>query len=913
MQAMAESCYRNAADGHGSAEAYLLLGRMLLSRDDLAEARRAYESATRLAPGNARAWCGLGVVYRRMAEMPAARTAYERALTIEADFPEALNNLGEWFLVQGDAPAALDCFDRVLRRDPGFYETISNRVGALFECGRLEEAEQAARTAILRYPDKAPLHVNLGNILLHSGKGRQAVLAYREALKHDSTSLEAHLNLATLLGDTGHLVEAIAFVRHQIALHGETAQLMGALALAQMSKREFSAAEQTCVRALALAPGNISALITLAGCLSLRADHVSAIARHEQAIAINPKMPAIHSNILFDLTYLPGVTREAVFERHLEWARFFEVPLQARRYRHPEDDDPARPLKIGYVSGDFGSHPVGFLIRDVLRHHDPENVEVHCYSMVLRPDEMTTLIRESARVMHDDVLTSDDELAERIFNDQIDILVDLSGHTAHNRLPVFAMKPAPLQATWIGYFHSTGLSAIDYFITDPGTTPIGGGQLFSETAVYLPHSRFCYSPPDYAPEVSPPPLIRHGSITFASFNRIEKLVAPVITAWAQIVTKVPGSRLLIKAAALEDEGIAADLRRRFSAAGMQDEQLILRGASAHLLMLEEYGDVDIALDPFPFNGGMTTLEALWMGIPVVALAGESVVSRQSASALTNIGACELIFADLAAYTAGAVALAHDAPRLSKLRREMRAKMSASPLCQAEQFTRDLEMLYRRMWAAHCRHERLDATIVPSLPVLSKTVLHVGCGRADRRSLPALFQNRWQEIRLDIDPEVMPDVIASMLDMSAVADASVDAVYSSHNLEHLHPHEVPLALREFRRVLKDDGVLVLTCPDLQSVCALVAEDKLEEPAYLSPAGPIAPIDMLYGLGSALAQGNLFMAHNSGFTAKSLARHLADSNFASSVVTKGTNYDLWALAYRVTPSPERLAAERKACLP
>ena len=249
-----------------------------------------------------------------------------------------------------------------------------------------------------------------------------------------------------------------------------------------------------------------------------------------------------------------------------------------------------------------------------------------------------------------------------------DILVDLSGHTAFNRLKAFVYKPAPIQATWIGYFHSTGLDSIDYFITDPYTTPVGSKQLFSEKPLWLPHSRFCYSPPEYAPEVVLPPVMANALVTFGSFNRIEKLVDPVVDAWADILKKVPNSRLVIKAGGLSNDVVRDDLRRRFAAYGLEGDRLDLRGPSSHPEMLQQYGEVDIALDPFPFNGGMTTLEALWMGVPVVTIEGNSVVSRQTYSALANVGlAQELAFPDVESYINGAVALANDPERLTNCR------------------------------------------------------------------------------------------------------------------------------------------------------------------------------------------------------------------------------------------------------
>ncbi|MDW8469427.1 MAG: hypothetical protein RML56_12790 [Burkholderiales bacterium] len=399
-----------------------------------------------------------------------------------------------------------------------------------------------------------------------------------------------------------------------------------------------------------------------------------------------------------------------MFERHVDWARRFETPRLARAYRHAPGGDPEKRLRIGYVSGDFGNHPVGFLLRDVVRHHDKARFEIHCFSMMRNEDDITRAIREAADRWHDVLLDSDDEVAEKIRAEGIDVLVDLSGHTAYHRLCAFALKPAPVQATWIGYFHSTGLSSIDYFITDPYTSPRGCGQLFSETPVWLPHSRFCYSPPGYAPAVAAPPCERNGYVTFGCFNRLEKLVPPVLDTWAEILRRLPQTRLLLKGKGLgegsERRWIAEQFRRR----GIGQERLELRERSSHLDMLAEYGEVDIALDPFPFNGGMTTLEALWMGVPVVTLEGRGIVSRQTYSALANLGLTELAFPTREAYVAGAVELAEDRARLARLRSEIRPRMAASPICRAEEFTRDLEALYRAMWRAWCEGRKLPSAL-----------------------------------------------------------------------------------------------------------------------------------------------------------------------------------------------------------
>lgn len=710
MTALAETCYRNGAAagvGGASAEAGFLLSQQLLARGRDREAIAACEEVLRTDPRHARAWCALGAARRRQAQMDEAREAFERAVAIDPRYSQAWSNLGEWHLMKGQFGAALEHIDKALQCDPGLVEALNNRVAVLYELGRYKEAEATAKEAIELHPDNAALNVNMGNVLLHVGKSRLALKCFRKALECDPGCAEAHLNLAMMLGETARFGEVIEYLEHEIAVKGESAHRLAALALAQSVTGDIEAAQATCRKILEDHPDNVSALITLAGCLGERGEHLEAMELQKQVLEANPQLQSVCSSAAFNATYLAEYSAEQVYACHQDWAQRFEAPFAAEAIVHAPANQPDRPLRIGYVSGDFGTHPVGFLLRDVTRHHDRTNYYIHCYSMMRGSDPITETIRANADSWVDALLLGDEELVEQIRQDRIDILVDLSGHTAYNRLPVFVRRPAPVQATWIGYFHSTGLSSIDYFITDPYTSPAGSGQLFSETPVWLPHSRFCYSPPDYAPPVAPPPLLAGGAPVFGCFNRIEKVGDNVVAAWAKILEAVPGSRLLLKAGNLKSGYLCDEMRRRFAAHGIGADRLDLRGGSPHPEMLEQYGEIDIALDPFPFNGGMTTLEALWMGVPVVTLAGSSVVSRQTVAALANIGlADELAFPDIDAYVRGAAALAADPARLARLREELRPRMEASPLRRAEEFTRDLEALFRRAWKAHCRGERL---------------------------------------------------------------------------------------------------------------------------------------------------------------------------------------------------------------
>jgi protein O-GlcNAc transferase len=563
-------------------------------------------------------------------------------------------------------------------------------------------------------PERPEALLNLGNVLVHTGKVRQGVKYYQQALELQPDYVEAHFNLATLLGSREELAGAIGYLERQIKERGESIQFLGFLASAHFANGDLSKAEDLSRRILQRQPDNIMALVTLGSCLSTGGNASAALHLYEKLIQLDSNQPTMYSNVLFEHHNLPDLGREAVFQRHLEWARRFEQPLRSPDDFAARNRDPERKLRIGYVSGDFIGHPVGFLLQEILRHHDASQFEIHCFSMVIRAQEVLPELRAAADHWEDIFLLSDEEVVALIRKAEIDILVDLSGHTAYHRLLVFARRPAPIQVEWIGYFHSTGMAAIDYFITDPHTTPPGSGQCFTETPVYLPHTRFCYGPPDYTPEPGPAPCLNTGRITFGSFNRLPKLSDAVVAAWSRILCAVPGSRLVIKSAALSDALVRDRLTRRFTAYGIDPGRLDLRDRSAHVKMFSEYADIDIALDTFPFNGGMTTLEALWMGVPVVTIAGDTVVSRQSVSALANIGlADELAYPDVDAYINGAVALANNLARLLELREQLRPAMAASPLRQAEQFTRDLERLYRSMWQAWCAGRCLPSSLEAS--------------------------------------------------------------------------------------------------------------------------------------------------------------------------------------------------------
>lgn len=658
-----------------------------------------------------------------------------------------------------------------------------------------------------------------------------------------------------------------------------------------LSQFGFLADARTCYeKAQTLAPTDLRAQVNLANLARDAGQHTEARRLYTELLRQLPDHPVIRRNALTSLEYDPEVPDAERLAQAQAWGAWAIARTGGVRPRPALSPLKNRPLRLGYVSADLCQHTVGLFVKEVLKAHDPARVQVFAYSAGTVKDWVTDEIRTACTLREVSAL-DDVALAAQIRVDGIDVLVDLSGHTGGSRLTAFAHRPAPVMVSWLGYFATTGLEYMDAVLLDEWHAPPGTEAQFVESILRLPTGRFCYQPVPWTPaEVSAPPFKRNGFITFGCFNNTAKFNAGVFDAWAQVLQSAPNSRLILKWRTFNDEAFRQQVTDAFVDRGIAADRIELRGPSFHADLLKEYADIDIALDPFPFTGGLTSCEALWMGVPVVTCPQSRVVSRQTHAFLHQIGLPELSAKDADDYVRIAVELANDRERLTQLRTTLRDRMRASPLMDVAGFTRQLEDtlvdLYRRIEAEES-HKFMHA----------KTILHVGPGhRNNGAKLPVAFQSSdWQEIRLDIDPANEPDIVGSMLDMAAVADASVDAIYSAHNIEHVYAHEVPQVLKEFLRVLKPDGFLVVTCPDLQTVCQLVAEDKLNDAAYTSQAGPITPLDILYGHGAALAAGHHYMVHKTGFTLKTLTQALHAAGFATSAGKRRLRgLDLWVVA-------------------
>ena len=592
--------------------------------------------------------------------------------------------------------------------------------------------------AIALKADKAIYHYNLGNALAALGRPRAAAKSFRAATRLDPSHIAARSNLAHALTQTRRHREAVAEFRHLLSLqpspaarnalasalircadagpaaaHGydEAAALLQqawqdaddpaearlALAYCLQQRKRWSEAAGHYQAVLSLKPGNPAAHNNLANCCNQLGRMDEAILHYRETYRLAPDFPEALASVLACLNYDPDCSPEQSAAEHRHWAEQVAAPYYLKFARFDHDRDPERRLRIGYVSPDLRRHPVSAIFAPILAAHDRSRVEASCYYNFAGEDVVTLRLKSLAEHWCPVAGVDDDALCEQIRSDRIDILVDLAGHTSHNRLLAFARKPAPIQVSWLGYFNTTGLATMDYFLSDRWSSPSGQERYYVERLLRLPHTRFCYQPPEYMPEVGPLAAENRGNVTFGCLNNLSKLNEKVLGLWGEVLSAVPGARLLVQAAALDDAPNCSRFGELCAKHGIAANRLELRGFAPIEQAPARYAEIDIALDPFPFCGGMTSLEALWLGVPIITLAGETIASRQSASMLMNLGLQELIAKDSAQYVDKAAQLARDLPRLAGLRAGLRPRFAASPLMDYAGFARALEAAYRDMW------------------------------------------------------------------------------------------------------------------------------------------------------------------------------------------------------------------------
>jgi protein O-GlcNAc transferase len=568
----------------------------------------------------------------------------------------------------------------------------------LYGAGRLAEAKSVCRQVYQLQPDRADILGLLGLIAIQVGHNQVAEDLLRRAIAADPADASFHYNLGNICQNTGRLDEAIRCYQQALAIDPANADIRNNLGNALWSSGRVDEAVQSYQQALAIQPDYAEIHGNLANALRNQGRIDEAMRCYRHALATKPGSVLVHSALLYALPFHPDYDDASIYTEHRLWNERHALPLRGSIRPHGNDRNPERPLCIGYVSSDFREHPVGRFLLPLLENHDRRNFRVCCYSGVQRTDEFTSRLRACADCWRMTSGLPDAQLADLIRQDGTDILVDLTLHMAGSRLSVFARKPAPVQVTYLGYCGTTGLDAIDYRITDPYLDPPGTQQHYSERSAYLPRTYWCYQAPPNAPEPGPLPALATGHITFGCLNNFCKISPPSLAAWCRLLRDVPDSRLLLHSLEGSHRQRVRDV---LSGQGIDPQRLDFVAHQPLQQYLDAYHRIDIALDPFPYNGGTTTCDALWMGVPVVSLAGRAAMGRAGLSILSNVGLPELVARDADNYGRIATELACDLPCLVELRSTLRQRMLASPLMDAPAFARDMETAYRTMWRAWC--------------------------------------------------------------------------------------------------------------------------------------------------------------------------------------------------------------------
>jgi protein O-GlcNAc transferase len=596
-----------------------------------------------------------------------AMRLYQEALRIAPTLPRAHLNVGNVRLASGDAVGALVAYQHAVAVDPQY-------LGG---------------------------HFNLGNALQQLGRHDEALAAYRRAAEIDPQFINAPIAIGNALQDQGQFERAAEQYRAALALDPTHAPALSNLGSVLLRLRQFDAAIACQRRAIKLAPALAQAHNNLGNALKDIGELRLAQASYGQVLALEPQWLDARSNMLFCLNYMDDSPAQERLEQAQEYGTW--AARRARRYTSWHCSlDSRRPLRIGLVSGDLRDHPVAYFLEDVLaafHANARDRVSVLAYASAPCTDAVSERLKCSTTAWKDVQMLTDEALAAQIHNDHVDILIDLSGHTAHTRLPVFAWRPSPVQVTWLGYFATTGVAEIDYLIADQWTLPKTLEGSFTERIWRLPDTRLCFSAPRQSPAVNDLPATTSGTITFGCFNHLAKVNDRVVAVWSRILHALPNSRLLLKSPPLESSLVRSRTEAQFSTHGIPADRLMMEGLTPRPDYLATYGRVDIALDPFPYPGGTTTAEALWMGVPVVTLAGHTFLSRQGAGLLANVNLTEWIAKDHEDYVEIAIGQARNVSGLVALRRGLRAALQASPLMDATRFADHLEAALRGMWLA----------------------------------------------------------------------------------------------------------------------------------------------------------------------------------------------------------------------
>lgn len=700
----AVSYYRQALGIQPSAvEVQLALANLLKAIGCLDEAVVEYRKILVLQPDFAEVRGNLGNVLHELGLFSDAAESYRRVLVLRPNDAIAHNNLGNALRELGCAAESLASYRKAVETDPGFSVAHFNIGLAMQRMRHNKQALKSYKTAVDINPEYVEAHLNMGFLLRDFAQLEQAESCCRKALASRPNCAEAHLCLGNIHQDRGHYDNAIASYLHALALRQNYTDAYINLGAALTMIGHLNDAVENYKRALEIQPNNAETQNNLGTAFLNLGRLEEGMACCYRALDLKPDYTAAFSNLLFQHNYLEDQSTSSML---VEARKFGDlVAAMARpRTKWNVTSDSSRSLRVGLVSGDLRQHPVGYFIEGVLKELAflaSDRLKIFAYSSRDVNDPTSKRIQTYCHQWRLIAGMSDQELAEIIASECIDVLIDLSGHTAHNRLPVFAWKPAPVQVSWLGYFATTGVAAIDYFLADPWTAPLTLESQFSEKIWRLPETRLCFTAPETDVPVSSLPALQNGYVTFGCFNNLNKINATVVALWARILIAIPRSRLLLKCAQFQDGSIREEILRKFSAHGVHPTRLTLEQFVPRANYLLAYQRVDIGLDPFPFPGGTTTAESLWMGVPVLTLAGSSFLSLQGVGLMMNAGLKEWVATDQENYLERAIVLASKLQELAALRSELRRQVTTSPVFDSTRFAKHFEDALRGMWQQWC--------------------------------------------------------------------------------------------------------------------------------------------------------------------------------------------------------------------
>jgi protein O-GlcNAc transferase len=664
-----------------------------MAEADLHAAERAIREALTIHPRTAALWNQLGIVLRQQGRDQEGVAAASKAVALDSAVSEHWAHLGNAHFQAHNWQEAIAAYREALSREPSEVNVWNNLASAQIKTEALAEALPTLEHALRLAPAHPGLIGNYAFLLCRLDRKEEAARWLEQRLAINPNLPEAWFKLGEVWQMMGEAGLAEETYRRTLAIEPKHPQARYQLARMLRQQRRLSAAENTVRQLLATHSNHPDGWALLGELLSAQGRTPEAILPMRQAVAIAPNQDR-HARLLTVLQYSDEVSPQQLLEAHRSWdanyARPFLPPVPPTVAQH------GGPLRLGFVSSDFGRHPTGFFVLPALEKLDRHACSITCYCDRPNDDDYTARFRAVSHQWRNITTLSDEFVFGQVVHDKIDILFDLMGHTG-KRLLVFARKPAPLQIAWLGYVGTTGLTAIDFLLADRFHVREGEEANYSERILRMPNDYVCYQPPIDAPQVSPLPAQSNGFVTFGCFNNAAKYSPRLLETWAAILSRIPRSRLLLKANGIDEEPVATRLRQIFVAAGVSGERILIEGWAAPAELLSHYHHIDIALDTVPYSGGLTTCEALWMGVPVITCPGRTFGGRHSTSHLTNAGFAQFVAEDLTGYIDLAVQWANEPGNLAALRASMREQVRDSHLCNASQFATDFVALLQSAW------------------------------------------------------------------------------------------------------------------------------------------------------------------------------------------------------------------------